>query len=165
MHPQLEAVFDEAENRYLQPEELGVLSQYVSSLPERLETYRMLRDRELDIMQKVADDLVAALPNESQQSLERSIRNALLVLRYCAMGMLLEDESFVQSRIQGWLKETIQAYNTPQIETQLYTLLDKHLAQSLSAAQVALLKPLLTMAQNTLLGAAEEPLTASALGW
>ncbi|MBD1910071.1 MULTISPECIES: hypothetical protein [unclassified Leptolyngbya] len=165
MHPQLESVFDEAENRYLKPEELSVLSQYVSSLPERLDTYRVLRDRELDIMQKVADDLVAAMPGESQPRLERSIRNALLVLRYCAMGMLLEDESFVQGRIQGWLKESIQAYDTPQIETQLYTLLDKHLAQSLSAAQVALLKPLLALAQNTLLGAAEEPLTASVLGW
>jgi len=165
MHPQLEAVFDEAENRYLKPEELGVLSQYVSSLPERLEAYRTLRDRELDIMQKVADSLVAALPNEPQARLERSIRNALLVLRYCAMGMLLEDNSFVQNRLQGWLKETIQAYEAPHIETQLYGFLDKQLAASLSEQQVALIQPLLALAQNTILGNQEEPLTASALGW
>jgi len=167
MHPQLETVFDEAEDRYLKPEELSVLSQYVSSLPERLETYRTLRDRELEIMQKVADDLVAALPDESQAHLERSIRNALLVLRYCAMGMLLEDETFVQGRLQGWLKETLQAYKTSHIETKLYGLLEQHLAQTLGASQVTLLTPFLTLAQGTLLGTGipEEPLTASALGW
>lgn len=165
MHPQLESVFDEAENRYLKPDELGLLNQYVSSLPERLDTYRVLRDRELDIMQKVADALVAALPNESQAHMERSIRNGLLVLRYCAMGMLLEDETFVQGRIQGWLKETMQAYETPQIEAKLYDLLTQHLMQSLTAAQMALLQPMLTLSQTMLLGGQEEPLTASALEW
>lgn len=165
MHPQLESVFDEAENRYLKPEELGLLSHYVSSLPDRLETYRVLRDRELEIMQQVADNLVASLPNEAQAHLERTIRNGLLVLRYCAMGMLLEDETFVQGRIQGWLKETIQAYETPHIEAKLYALLTQFLMQSLTTAQMALLQPMLALAQATLLGSHEEPLTASVLGW
>lgn len=64
MPPQLEAIFDDAESRYLKPNELQLLSQYVDSLPVRLSAYRTLRDRELEVMQLVADQLQAQLPNE-----------------------------------------------------------------------------------------------------
>jgi len=166
MHPQLESIFNEAETRYLKVEELGPLDHYVTSLPDRLETYRMLRDRETTIMQTVADNLVAMFPNEKTERLERSIKHAMLVLRYSAMGMLLEDETFIQDRLKGWLSETVKAYNTYDIERKLYALLDQQLANSLSSQQVSLLKPMLNLAQATLLGEdQEEPLTASALGW
>ena len=122
MHPQIETIFDEAEHRYLKPEELGVINQYVNSLPERLDTYRMLRDRELEIMQQVADQLEAALPNETVENLERSLKNALLLLRYSAMGMLLNDEAFVQSRLLSWLMTTISIHNTQAIDTALFPL-------------------------------------------
>jgi len=164
MHPQLESVFDEAENRYLNSNELGVLSQYVSSLPERLDLYRVLRDREVEVMQSVADNLMTVLPNQKPAALERSIKNALLVLRYCAMAMLLEDVSFVEDRIRGWLKESMQAHNTLTIDNKLYQLLDQQLAKTLNPQQLALLQPMLTLAQNSLLGS-EEPLTAAALEW
>lgn len=165
MHEQLESVFDEAENRYLKPEELSVISQYVDTLPDRLDTYRNLRDKELDIMQRVADQLTAEFPQESVETLERSIRNALLVLRYCAMGMLLNDEGFVKERIQGWLSQTIQVYNTQAIDTALYRLLRQSLHKTFSAAQMSLLEPMLTLAQSLLLPVVDEPLTAAALGW
>lgn len=164
MHPQIETAFDEAENRYLKPEELSILSQYVDSLPERLEMYRLLRDRELDIMQRVADQLVAEMPQEQQANLERSIKHALLVLRYCAMGMLLNDERFIQERLQGWLSQAIEVYNTQAIETTLYRLLDQVLSQAFNAQQLSLLNPMLATAKQ-LLFPAEEPLTAAALGW
>lgn len=164
MHPQLESVFDEAEKRYLKPEELTVLNQYVGSLPNRLELYRQLRDREIDVMQTVADNLSASMPNASQANLERSIKNALLVLRYCAMGMLLEDQSFVQDKVSGWLKDSMQAYNTTEIDTQLYQLLDQQLAQVFDAQQMGLLRPMLELAQSKLFGN-EKPVTADALGW
>jgi hypothetical protein len=169
MHPQLESIFNEAESRYLKVDELALLDQYVTSLPERLEAYRVLRDRETDVMQSVADNLVGSFPNEKQEKLERSIKHAMLVLRYAAMGMLLEDETFIQERLEGWLTETVKAYNTYDIERKLYALLDQQLANTVDPKQVALLRPMLNLAQATLLGEAstdqEEPLTASALGW
>lgn len=167
MHPQLESIFNEAENRYLKVEELDPLDQYVTSLPDRLQTYRVLRDRETTIMQAVADSLVAAFPNEKHERLERSIKHAMLVLRYAAMGMLLEDEAFIQNRLKGWLAETVKAYNTYDIERKLYTLLDQQLTNFLNSQQASLLQPMLNLAQATLLGEdqEEEPLTASALGW
>jgi len=165
MHPQIETIFDEAETRYLKPEELGVLGEYVNSLPTRLETYRLLRDQEIDIMQAVADQLEAELTQAKMEELERSIKNALLVLRYCAMGMLLNDTTFVETRIKGWLTQVMKAYDTHAIDTALYRLLNQHLNQVLNHDQMAQLSPLLTLAQNLLLGTEQEPLTAAALGW
>ena len=151
MHQQIESLFDEAENRYLKPEELGVLSQYVDSLPQRLETYRQLRDQELTLMQQVADQLQAALPQEKTETLERSIKHALLVLRYCAMSMLLNDTSFVQNRLLSWLSRTVQTYNTQAVDMTLYRLLNQRLSQTFTPQQLSLLKPPLALAQSTLL--------------
>lgn len=151
MHPQLQALFDEAENRYLKPQELSLLSQYVSSLPARLDAYRTLRDRELEVMQRVADQLQAEMPQEEVATLERSIKNALLVLRYCSMGMLLNDETFVQTRLLNWLSQSMNVYHTQRIDQTLYRLLNQFLTQALNANQMSLLQPQIKLAQDFLL--------------
>lgn len=151
MHPQIQALFDEAENRYLKPQELSLLSQYVSSLPARLDAYRTLRDRELEVMQRVADQLQAEMPQEDVATLERSIKNALLVLRYCSMGMLLNDETFVQTRLLDWLSQSMSVYNTQRIDQALYRLLNQSLVQALNANQMSLLQPQIKLAQDFLL--------------
>lgn len=151
MHQHLETLFDEAENRYLKPEELKLLSQYVESLPQRMEAYRLLRDQEIELMQQVADQLQAALPQEKTEALERSIKNALLMLRYCAMAMLLNDESFVVERLLGWLSRTMQAYDSQKIDATLYRLLNQRLTQVFSPQQMSLLSPPLLLAQKSLL--------------
>ncbi|OLP18862.1 hypothetical protein BST81_08060 [Leptolyngbya sp. 'hensonii'] len=151
MHPQIEAIFDEAESRYLKSEELDVLNQYVETLPIRLETYRRLRDEELAVMQQVADQLQAELPQEKIANLERSIKNALLMLRYCAMAMLLNDESVVHERLLSWLRQNVQTYSTQTIDVVLYRLLNQRLSQTLSLQQMNLFSPLLKLAQSELL--------------
>lgn len=163
MHPRVETIFDEAENRYLNADELGVLSQYVESLPNRLEVYRAVRDNEISIMQAVADQLQAEFPQEKIESLERSIKNALLVLRYCAMGMLLNDETFITKQLLNWLQKTVKAYNTLAVDTVLYSLLNQQLQQQFSPPQLALLRPMLTVAEQALL--VQEDVSVSALGW
>jgi len=55
MNPKLEALFDEPERAYLQTDELNALSQFVSSLPERITLYQRLRNEEVTLMQSVAD--------------------------------------------------------------------------------------------------------------
>ncbi len=151
MHQHLETLFDEAENRYLKPEELKLLSQYVESLPQRMETYRLLRDQEIELMQQVADQLQVALPQEKTEVLERSIKNALLMLRYCAMAMLLNDDTFVAERLLGWLSRTIQAYDSQKIDATLYRLLNQRLTQVFNPQQMSLLSPPLLLAQKSLL--------------
>lgn len=152
MHPQIAAMFDEAEKRYLKPEELDCLNQYVDSLPARLETYRYLRDHEIEIMQQVADNLEAEFSQESTTTLERCLKNALLILRYSAMGMLLNDETFLHGRLITWLEGTAKAYQTETIDRSLYQMLNQRLTQLLSPAQVQMLKPHLQLAEGVLVG-------------
>ncbi len=148
MHPAIEAMFDEAENRYLKPNELNVLTTYVESLPERLNAYRFLRDQELSIMQNVADQLESRCPGESQQTLERCLKNALLVMRYAAMAMLLNDSEFLTNRVVAWLEETNAVYQTQAVDTALYQLLNHRLGEVLNKEQLSLLRPHLTLAEK-----------------
>lgn len=151
MHPQIESLLDQAENRYLNPEELVLLDKYVSSLPDRLETYRRLRDHEVAIMQQAVDQLQAEMPQVQTADLERSIKNALLVVRYCAMSMLLDDETFTRERLLGWLSRNVQVYNTQAIDRALYRHLEKALTQALGPKAMSLLQPFLVMSRDAIL--------------
>ncbi|NJO77129.1 MAG: hypothetical protein HC827_00460 [Cyanobacteria bacterium RM1_2_2] len=157
MHPQIAAVFDEAENRYLKPEELKLISQYVASMPERLDAYRSLRDRELEIVQAVADQLEAASPQESEETLERCLKNALLMLRYCALSLLVNDESLVERRFLAWVSPLAKVYDTKAIDAKLYRLLNQQLSKMLTAKQLSYLSPSLSLAQEALLSQSSTP--------
>jgi hypothetical protein len=142
----LDALFDAPDKRYLDANDLNVLSQYVSSIPERVNVYRILRDQEVTVMQSVADTLQQQA-NPSEAALERSLRNGLMVMRYVAMAMLLDDQAFVEERLRGWLPEIVKAYETQALDRQLFQLLEQKLAAVLSPAQMSLLKPSLAKAQ------------------
>jgi hypothetical protein len=160
----IEAVLDEAENRYLKPEELKDVATYVMSLPDRADAYRAVRDNELTVMQQVADQLQAELPRAATAAIEHSLKNGILVLRYCAMSMLLDDETFVQTRLLNWLSESIQTQDAGAIDAALYPLMIENLTQTLTSKQLTFLEPLLTLAQNALLQSAQtEMLTVAAM--
>ncbi len=151
MQSQIESIFDEAENRYLKPEELNILNYYVDSLPSRLEIYRQLRDQEISIMQPIANQLEIQFQTEPIEVLEHCLKHTLLVMRYCAMAMLLNDEAFLQNRLIGWLEQTVKTYNTKSINEVLYRLLDRQLQEVFSPSQLGLLTPHFILAQEILL--------------
>jgi hypothetical protein len=161
MHPHLESLLNEGENRYLKAEELTVLSQYVNSLPTRLSTYQMLRDHELEVMQQVANQLQTDMPQEKIENLERAIKNALLILRYCAVGMLLNNESLIRDRMNSWLGKTIGFYENQAINATLYRLLNQRLSQVLGAQSMSLLAPHLALAQSLMREPTPEPVVAT----
>lgn len=162
MNPKLDALFNEPEKRYLNADELSVLSQYVSSIPERMKVYRLLRDQEVALLQPVADALQQQMPDASEAVLERSVRSGLLILRYAAMAMLMDDEQFVDNRLQGWLPEIAKAYNTQAVDQKLFEILTQRLAQALPPQQMSLLKPCLAKAQALLSSSRETVNSVSA---
>lgn len=151
MPPKLTEVFDEAENRYLTSEELKIIAQYVASLPERLETYCSLRDRELQVMEAVVTQLQTDLPEVPADQMERSIKQALLMLRCCALSLLLDDEALVQRRFLSWVQPLAEIYRTQSIDARLYGLLNQQLSQALTERQMRCLRPSLAFAQETIL--------------
>lgn len=149
MNTNLEAIFNEAEKRYLTTDELGAVGTYVDSLPDRLGLYRMLRDQEVDLLQKVADQLQQEYSQASVPVLEHCIKNGVLALRSCALTMLMMDDNHIHDRVT-WLKQIQQTYQSQEMDASFYRLLEKQLTATLSPQQMALLQPPLTAVQNSL---------------
>ncbi len=151
MIPKIQELINQAQDRYLATDELGLMESYVSSLPDRLKLYKLIRDREIDILQAVADQVSAELPNVTDEELEVGIKNLILVLRYCSMAMLLNDDSFLKERLLNWLEGIMSMRDMRRLNETLYKLLNQGLRQQLSPSQLALLQPLITTAQVTLI--------------
>ncbi|NJL84939.1 MAG: hypothetical protein HC886_01490 [Leptolyngbyaceae cyanobacterium SM1_1_3] len=157
MNQQLIALFDQPEKRYLNPKELSSLSQYVASLPERIRVYRLLRDNEVKLMQQAVDSLQAQCSQISEKQLERSTVTGLLILRYCAMAMVLDDATFVKQRLQGWLSAVQLAYETVKVDQDLHEMLRQQLGRQFTAQQLSLLEPALKASQVLLSQPPEKP--------
>jgi methanogenic corrinoid protein MtbC1 len=151
MNIEIEELIERAQDRYLEAEELDALEAYVQSLPERIELYKLLRDREVDIMQAVAERTEAELPKVAEEDLERGIKNLLLVVRYCAMGMLLNNEEFIQIRLLKWLEQIVSQFDMRNLNETLYKSLNQVLKEELSDEQLGLIQTTITSAQVNLI--------------
>ncbi len=147
MSTKIQEMIDKAQDRYLAADELGLLEEYVQSLPERLNLYRVIRDREVDLLQTVADRVPQELPNVQETDIETAIKDLILVLRYAAMAMLMNDESFLKERLLKWLGELAGMRDLRRLNEALYKILQQVLKENLSASQVSLIQPLITTAQ------------------
>lgn len=151
MIPKIQELINQAQDRYLASDELGLMESYVSSLPDRLKLYKLIRDREIDILQSVADQVPSEIPNIVVEDLEVGIKNLVLVLRYSSMAMLLNDENFLKERLLNWLEGIMSMRDMRRLNDTLYKLLNQVLRQQFSPNQLALLQPLITAAQVTLI--------------
>lgn len=151
MHPELLSLLETAEQRYLEPKEIELYRRHAASLNRRLQTYEMLREQETTIFQAIADRLVKALPNESQENLERCLKYWLLIVRYSATAMLINDLSYLHNRLQDWVKGLLETYETYQIDVQVYDLLMQELKNYLSQDDVRLLDPVLEKAKDLII--------------
>jgi hypothetical protein len=147
MHSDLEIVARKAEFDYLQQPEIDAFKDCVNSLQQRLVIYECLRDKEIEIFQPIAEQLIEALPNEEQTVLERALKHWLSIMRYSAMAMLLNNPEFLKHRLLEWLTPAIQVHQLGNIESILYELLLGNLQQFLSKPQLTLLQPFLEQAK------------------
>lgn len=151
MHPKIENLIEEAETRYLKAEEIEAFKQYAISIAQSLKTYEFLRDQEVKIFQPIADQLVAAFPQIPQETLERSLKHWVLVLRYSAMAMLINDPQYLETNLLDWLKGIVQTHQSTEIETKLYDLLQNQLKTLMAPPALALLQPFLSKAKTILI--------------
>lgn len=147
MKPVIETIFHDAENHYLKPEVLTEVSQYMTSLKDRTNLYRTIRDQELNWMQPIADELENHFPEEQTIRLETCLRHAMLALRHCSMAMLMDDPNYLTHRFLGWFHESIEIHASLEIDRHLHTALRKQLSLNLSAPQFRLITPFLDQIQ------------------
>ena len=151
MHPEIEALLDQAENRFLKGEELIAFKRQVATLSQRLKIYEFLREKEATIFQPVANKLQETFPDEKQETLERSLKHWLLVLRYCGMAMLLNDQQFLEQRLLDWVSGIVEAHQTQKIEATICNLLQTRLKEMLSEQARAILQPFFDQAQSMII--------------
>lgn len=152
MHPDLNNLFYKAEDHYLNNVDIKVFRHHAESLQQRLTTYELLRDRELDIFQPVADRFQKNHPIENPVVLEQVIKQGITLLRYAAMAMLLNNPEFLQHRVLEWLTEKVNAHQTQALITDLHELLQARLKELLTDKELDLILPLLDQSQATLVG-------------
>lgn len=155
MHPKIKTLLEQAESRYLKPEEIDGFKQYAISIAQSLKAYEWLREHEIEIFQPIADDIIHAFPNTEQTVLEESLKNWLLILRHCAMAMLLNDQEYLQQNLLDWLKGIVAIHQHQEVEAKIYQLLQARLKTMMPAQTLALLQPFLDQAKATLLEPAQ----------
>jgi Phycobilisome protein len=151
MHPEIEALLDQAENRFLKGEELIAFKRQVATLSQRLKIYEFLREKEVSIFQPIANKLEETFPDAKEETLERSLKHWVLVLRYCAMAMLLNDRDFLEQRLLGWVSGIVEAHQTHKIEATVCNLLQTRLKELLSEQARAILQPFFDQAKSMII--------------
>ncbi|MEO0541370.1 MAG: hypothetical protein AAFZ80_10970 [Cyanobacteria bacterium P01_A01_bin.105] len=154
MNQLLSQIFQEPEKRYLNQQELGLLSKLVSSLPERIKIYRYLRDNETKLVQTLVDQLPAELAQTEAVALEQAVKSIILILRYLAMSMLTDDADLAHRRLDDWLPAMVEAHQNQAVLQALHRSLTQALSKTLSTKQFALLRPSLERVQPLLTEAA-----------
>ncbi|MBE9144570.1 globin family protein [Planktothrix mougeotii] len=151
MQAELNELLVQAENRYLQTEELVGFKSYAETLAQRLKIYEFLRDREIAIFQPIADQISSQFPHEKEERLEEILQQWILILRHSAMAMLLNDSEYLQQRVIEWLSGLVKAHNTQSIDTQIYQLLTARLNELISPKATVFLQPFLEQIKTNLL--------------
>ena len=158
MNELLNQLFQAPEKRYLNQQELGLLSKLVSSLPERIKIYRYLREQETRLVQGLVNQLPTEFAEMDTAAQEQAVKSLVLILRYTAMAMLTDDAGLAYRRLQDWLPAMGEAHQNQAVIQALYRGLTQVLSKSLSAKQFALLRPGLEGVQPLLAtGAAPGP--------
>ncbi|BAQ60533.1 hypothetical protein GM3708_939 [Geminocystis sp. NIES-3708] len=151
MYPELQALIHEAEFQYLNQENLNQFSQEISTLKNRIAAYKLLRDEEISIFQEIADDVVIKFPKENPKKIETAIRHWLLITRYSAMAMMLNNHEFLEHRLLEWLTDIVQAHQSEAIFSTIYSLLIAKLTEVFSNDELNHLQPFLAQANDYLM--------------
>jgi hypothetical protein len=147
----IDSLLYQAEEKYLGQQDLAMFKSQIFSLEKRLRTYEILRAKETDIFQYVANHLANNFPNEPESKIERALKHWLTITRYCGMAMLSDNPTYLTQRVLEWLPEQIEAHKLKDLERSLASSLQKRLQKIFTPEQFSLLQPYLEQAQNALL--------------
>ena len=143
MNPTFEKFLNLAEEQYLPCNEVENYRGYLASLEKKVEVYEIVRDQEVFLFQILADKLQEKYPDERHNMLCEAISQWSLVLKYCAMAMILDNSEYLSMRIDNWLRELIQLRSIPQLDKILYETLVEILPEVLLDEQIYLIQPYL----------------------
>ncbi|MDX2271774.1 MAG: phycobilisome protein [Cyanobacteriota bacterium] len=144
----------QSEGRYLQPDEMRSLQDYVGSLPHRIAVYQHLQAQETALLDKVISKFQPMLPNLTRQhgpkAWDRCRRDLSMVWRYCCMAMLLNDEDYLRDKLLYWMETILKSFKMRDQCQPAYKLMLDTLQFLFSEEQIKLIRPYLLLAKSML---------------
>lgn len=139
----LEEKIVRADGSYLDAQGLRSFEQYVQSYAARLETYQMLRDKSAALIVQALRKLAQTYPELVQKHGQRCQYDMTEVVRYMALSILRDDETFFKEQVIDWLNTILMAHKRHDHCTTAYRYLLDAVNTSLPTANSTLIRPYL----------------------
>lgn len=146
----LEQSILEADGRYLDSQELQPLEQYIQSYASRLDAYQQLGEHSEKLVILALRKLATMHPELVQQHGARCKYDMSEVLRYIAIAILRDDETFFKEQMMVWLDTILLAHKRKSQCGQAYRNLQEAVSTHLSATAVSLIRPYLDLITQSL---------------
>jgi len=153
MNTQFESMFSEAEGRYLLAGETRKLDNYAKSLENRIAAMQALEQAESKILEETNSALFRAMPElESNhfEAVSKSERDMRLVLRYCALAMVRDDQGYLEEKLLHWLRTILHAFKFPRALDIAYRTLAERTEAHLEPQHAALVVPYIRLTHSVL---------------
>ncbi|MBD0334663.1 MAG: phycobilisome protein [Cyanobacteria bacterium Co-bin13] len=139
-----------ADGRYLTPEELRSLENYVNSYAQRLETYQKISQHSDAMVLNALKKFARVHPEIIQQSAKRCQYDMSEVLRYIALSILRDDEFLFLEKVMFWLDTVLRAHHKQAACSKAYQYLQEAIDETLTPASCSLIRPYISIVLNSL---------------
>jgi Phycobilisome protein len=106
----LEKSFLQADGRYLTPQEMRSIEQFLQSYASRLNVYQVLRDNNAAFVEQALKKMGQEYPDLMQKHAPRCQYDMAETLRYISLAVLRDDEIFFKEQVMAWLDSILLAY-------------------------------------------------------
>lgn len=163
MNPEVNAIIQESESRYLTKDEMATIVQFTNSLPLRFKAMGEVQKKEDEIITGVIKTMRERYPSFERfhtQAWEKGYRDLQLCLRYTVQAMVWDDPGMQEEKYLHWLARILASFNfTPKFNRDCYTLLRESVRRAVSSKTFQMLEPFLEK-NIDVLGSIAEPAVA-----
>ncbi|MEB3358072.1 MAG: hypothetical protein VKK04_15195 [Synechococcales bacterium] len=133
----------QADGKYLDNQGLETLERYHKTYETRLETYQHLSQHSNNLVLMVLQRMGQDYPELIQKHGKRCQFDMTCVLRYVALAILKDDETFFMDEMMDWLDTILVAYRRNEHCATAYRHMLEAMEDQLPAASSAMIRPYL----------------------
>lgn len=153
MNTRFESMFADAEGRYLSQDEIQRVTTYTESIGARLAAMKAVEAVEAKIIEEVIEEVWkkhADFERRHVDAREKAKRDITLALRYCALAMVRDDDSFLTDKLLYWMRTILQAFHFGQVIDTTYRALIVRTQAHVDARHFRLIEPYLKLTHQIL---------------
>ena len=136
----LEKQFLRADGQYLDAQGIDNIERYIQTYTTRLETYQNLREHSNTLIFQTLNRLEEIYPKLIDKHRQRCTYDMETVLRYVALSILRDDETFFSEEIVSWLDTILTSYKRHGHCAKAYQLLLESIEANMPSANVVLIR-------------------------